>query len=87
VNDPGHNHTVTDPGHAHTVSQMGGSVDGTNNFLAKTSHFADYGELTAATATTGITIASKITGITVGQQANASTDTGAFLAVPFIIKT
>jgi len=86
LSDPGHNHTVTDSGHSHstTVQNSGATAPtfagggGSNQASAQT-----------GTSLTGITIASKITGIsvTVGEQSNASLDTGAFLAVPFIIKT
>lgn len=60
ITDPGHSHGVTDPGHAHTVA-VGGVVG--SNYSVLTNGFGS--NIVSGTNTTGISINSGTTGITV----------------------
>jgi len=61
VTDPGHTHTLTDPGHNHNISMTGGSGGGGNPFAGNGSSPTKQTQ----DATTGITMASQTTGISV----------------------
>jgi len=84
VTDPGHGHGVTDPGHVHNIrSNDGGSAGGP---------FVEQDPLTQTdtrvteSATTGLTVNSGSTGITVGG-ASDPLDAPAYLVLNKIIKT
>jgi microcystin-dependent protein len=67
VNDPGHNHGVNDPGHTHNVTLPAGSIVGGSYTMANTAANQDPPTYLGAAdeRTTGVTINSASTGLTV----------------------
>jgi microcystin-dependent protein len=88
VNDPGHNHGVTDPGHAHSyVNNVGDQNVNTLTTQSTAADEVDYNQTTGS-STTGVTINTNTTGITLGStgggQAHNVLDP--YLALHYIIK-
>lgn len=83
VNESNHTHSVNDPGHVHNIDRA--PATGAQNAYARGS--TPDGFHASLSATTGISIASANTGLTVGPQTTSPTDGAAFLTVQKIIKT
>jgi len=87
INDPKHTHSVTDPGHTHTVK--GGNTSTGHTAFYHTSRGA--GDLTGAalSKTTGISIKSKATGISIHSTGGTATNKNLppYFALCYIMKT
>jgi microcystin-dependent protein len=90
ITDPGHNHTLNDPGHNH--SPAGGATGwvgngGGSGFQAGNTGL-NWPVVGLLSATTGISIQSKTTGVQVGPQTGSEpSDSAAYLVCNVIIKT
>lgn len=65
VTDPGHTHSLTDPGHQHNENVPQGSGSISAWFLQLTGSLFNPAGLVTASATTGITMGSQVTGISI----------------------
>lgn len=90
ITDPGHVHSVTDPGHTHNVQVNG--AGGAGSVVQEGTTFSPVNVTGAALSnTTGISIQSHVTNITVNSTGTASPSTQSanppYLVLNYIIKT
>ncbi len=88
VTDGGHSHGVTDSGHTHTASSVANSgASGFNQYASGTGWY--HGNITTASATTGVAINSATTGITIDNTGSGGSHENRppYYALAYIMKT